>query len=186
MKRCVRRFIKSISTARFFQPQPPEPWMQVVYVKDWRSVLDKGQFLSVACPHKARWEAACDASEEAARDTGRQEAYDEACRAAYNAAYHAVSYATERPIRRGVACPGWDDIIHARRAAAYDAASYAAALVVADRVDPTPLHRWWAAWALGYVPIREDGDMLVVACPRPGGNNQGGRPAQKTSPARGR
>jgi len=52
----------------------------------------------------------------------------------------------------------------AARDAAWDAAEAAYALIVSDLpVDTTWLHRWWRAWEMGYYPIREDGDTLVVA-----------------------
>ena len=51
----------------------------------------------------------------------------------------------------------------AARAAAGDAAWAARACIVSDLpVDTTWLWRWWRAWEMGYYPIREDGDILVV------------------------
>ena len=56
----------------------------------------------------------------------------------------------------GAPCAVWD----ASEAAAW----YACGLLVEDEgVDITWLRRWWEAWRLGYYPIREDGDVLVVA-----------------------
>lgn len=44
------------------------------------------------------------------------------------------------------------------------AALHASALLVADLgVDSTWLTRWWRAWELGYSPIEEEGDRLIVA-----------------------
>ena len=68
--------------------------------------------------------------------------------AAWNAAWNAARAAAEA----------------AAEAAAWAAAGAAYALLVSDlNVDTTWLHRWWRAWEMGYYPIREDGDTLVVA-----------------------
>jgi len=61
---------------------------------------------------------------------------------------------------------GWNPGLNAARNAAYYAGAYAASTHVSNAVDITPLYRWWRAWELGFVPIREDGDTLVVGCPR--------------------
>ena len=57
----------------------------------------------------------------------------------------------------------WAAAGDAAGAAAGAAAGRSRSLIVSDlNVDTAWLGRWWQAWELGYYPIREQGDKLVV------------------------
>jgi len=147
----VREFIDTIPNTQLLRPQKAEPWMEVEHFDSWR----------------AAWRAARDAANvaawRAARDAARAAACDAACRSGRYPAYHTAyndARDAARIAARNAARLGACDVT---RYAATCAADYAAALVVADLVDITWPHRWWAAWERGYIPLREDGDALAVA-----------------------
>ena len=98
---------------------------------------------SLEAARGAAWDAAWDAARDAVWAAARDAAWDAARTAARDAAGDAAG---------GVV---WN--------AAEDAAGEAQALLLGDLdVDTTWLHRWWEAWAMGFYPIRDDGDRLVV------------------------
>ena len=146
----VREFVDRIAGTPFLRPQEPEEWMEVEHFDSWR----------------AAWRAARDAANVAAWRAGGNVAWRKASNAAYrtgrSTAYHAAWVAARDAAREPASRAACDVTRYATR----DAADYAAALVVADLVDITWPHRWWRAWELGYIPIREDGDKLVVAAKR--------------------
>jgi hypothetical protein len=131
----VAAFVARISQVRWFDAQEPEPWM---IVEDYPSVA-AARSAGRSAAGVAGWAAAGSAARDAARAAGRDAAWPAAWSAAGAAAWAAG------------------------RSAALDAGWAVYANVVADLdVDTTWLTRWWRAWELGYCPIREDGDKLVV------------------------
>ena len=71
-----------------------------------------------------------------------------------------VAFDTARKIMQGLSAHNAYAVWDASECTAW----YACGLLVEDKgVDITWLRRWWEAWRLGYYPIREDGDVLVVA-----------------------
>ena len=158
----VREFIDRIPSARFFRPQKPEEWMRIECFSDWLGVVQAAYRAPYNTAHYGPRNAVYRAARDAARDADWDAAYEAAWDAAYRTAWNAASSAA-----RCDTCDIASEVIHnAACGAASSAADYAAALVVADLIDSTPLYRWWRAWELGYIPIREDGDSLVVGCPR--------------------
>jgi len=162
----VREFIDRIPNVPFFRPQQPEEWMRIECFSDWLSIVQ------AACrpPYNAVYYAAYygprEATIHAARDADRTADWDAAWDAAWDATLPAAFDAAWDAVLR----PAFDAARNAARDAAWGAsacaADYAAGLVVADLVDVTWLYRWWRAWELGYFPVWQDGDSLVVGCPR--------------------
>jgi len=143
----VNRFItETISAVRWFEPElikPGKPrqrcWMRVE------------RYDSIEAAGAAVWAAARIATRDAARDAAWDAAWDAVWEAAGDAAGAAV-WAAARTAARDAA-----------RDAAWDAADEAQALLLGDLgIDTTRLHRWWEAWAMGFYPVREEGDRLVV------------------------
>jgi len=159
----VNRFItETIPAVRWFEPELTktgepvhQPWMRVERYGSTEAVRDAiGAAARTAVRTAARtavrtaagdavWDAAWAAAEDAAWDAARAAASDAAWATARAAAWAAA------------------------RAAARDAAGAAAdevqVLLLSDLdIDTTWFHRWWEAWAMGFYPIQEDGDRLVV------------------------
>jgi hypothetical protein len=132
----VNEFIASLASVPWLRPDrsaTPPAYMRVE-----RMTLAAARDAAV----EAAWSAAWSAARAAAWDAAVEAAWS-AARAAWSAARAAVEAA-------------WD--------AARAAAGEAYALLVSDLPAATTwLHRWWGAWQLGYYPIREDGETLVVA-----------------------
>ena len=163
----VNRFItETIPAVRWLEPELTKPgkprqrrWMRVEWYDSISAVRDAvGDAVWGVAWDAVRnavwgvaWGVAWDAARDAVREAARNAAWDAARDAARNAARDAARNAV------------WEAARDAIRDAARDAAGYAQALLVGDLdVDTTWLHRWWEAWAMGFYPIREDGDRLVV------------------------
>ena len=83
--------------------------------------------------------------------------------AAWNAAGNGARNAGWDAAGNAAGNAAWNAAGNAARDAAWNAAGNGLAFLVADlNIDTTWLKRWWKAWELGYYPIREDGDKLVV------------------------
>jgi len=157
----AQEFIDGIAAVHFLRPQRPEPWMSVELFHSWAEAIEAAWEATRDDDRAPAWAAAREASEDAAIYAHREAAYE----AAWNAAYNAASGAAERAARNVIPDP--DHVIkRAALQAARDAGFDAAARIVADLTDVTALHQRWRAWELGYVPIREEGDKLVVAAKR--------------------
>ena len=155
----VNRFItETIPAVRWFEPELTEigkprqrPWMRVERYDSintardatWAAAVDAAWDAARNAAGYAAWGAARGAARDAARDAARNATWDAAWGAARDAAGDAA----------------WD----AAGDAVWGAARYAQALLLGDLdIDTTWLHRWWEAWAMGFYPIREEGDRLVV------------------------
>jgi len=139
----VNRFItETIPAVRWLEPELTKPgkprqrhWMRVE------------RYDSIGAAREPAWDPAWDPAWAAAWDTARN--------AAWAAARNATRDAAGDAIREAAG--------YAARDAARDAEGKAQALLAGDLdIDTTWLHRWWEAWAMGFYPIREDGDKLVV------------------------
>ncbi|MCJ7663047.1 MAG: hypothetical protein MUO24_02265 [Desulfobacterales bacterium] len=176
----INEFItKTIPSIKWFIPQTPEPWMEVVDYEDlaaagaaaWTEARAAARGAARAAAWtaagEAAWEAAGAAAWTAARAAARGAAWDaarDAARAAARGAAWDAARDAARAAERGAA---WDAARDAAWDAAWDAAGAAAgdvyAILIHDLgVDTTWLTRWWRAWELGYYPIKEDGDKLIV------------------------
>jgi hypothetical protein len=141
----LNSFVRSVPKVSWFKPKDDT-------CPDW---MRPQPYPTVAAARDAAWDAARDAAWDAARAAARDAAWDAARDAAWDAAGAAAWAAA------------WDAAWDAARAAARDAAWAAAGMarriLVSDLdVDTEWLWRWWRAWELGYYPIQEDGDTLVV------------------------
>jgi len=139
----VNRFItETIPAVRWFEPELTKPgkplqrrWMRV----ERYASIDAARTAAVAIAWDAAWDAARNAAWGAARDAARNAAWDAAWGAARDIAWAAA------------------------RDAVWDAGGKVQALLLSDLdIDTTWLHRWWEAWVMGFYPIREEGDRLVV------------------------
>jgi len=140
----VRRFVQALGTTKLLHPQEKEQWMRVIHFGSWHAAHRAACLAALDEANTAGWCAARRAMLVAACDSGRLFVYLAAHNAAANAAREA----------------GWD------AEAAEDAAAYAASMILNDLVDITSIYRWWRAWELGSIPLREEGDKLVVAAIR--------------------
>jgi len=151
----VNRFItETIPAVRWFESELTKTgkprqrrWMRV----ERYDSISAAWGAAVATVRDAAGDAAGDAVWAAARNAAR----DAARNAAWNAAWNAVRVAPWGAARNAAWNAAWD--------AVGDAGGKAQVLLVGDPdIDNTWLHRWWEAWAMGFYPIREAGDRLVV------------------------
>lgn len=144
----VNRFItETIPAVKWFVPQPPEEWMIVE------------EFDSIDTAWNAAWDSPWNTTFFSIWDSVPYHDFQKLtlkapARAAEVIARDAITHVIESIIKENV---GHDLFIRVA------AAGYIYTLLGYDyKFDLTWHYRWWRAWELGYYPIRQEGDKLVV------------------------
>jgi len=139
----VNEFLDDIPKTKWFQAQPPEDWMIVENyptVETARTIVEEEGLQTAHNRYRAFNLSTASLGEN-----------HFCCRT------DAVNAVTDTLTK--IPWIEYNDMLHMN----WCAGGYAIALLVADlKIDTTWLCRWWKAWELGYYPLFEKGDKLVV------------------------